>query len=211
MTADSSNVKALEGQIDRTVSKIGALAERVKKMRAPTLETEPERFQIVRWFDQVCESRAHLEAAVAYFKTALEDARPHMTAVGPLETMLAETPGLVHFYSGILIDAQQIRRWLEAVRETTFARRYKHYMFDQEIRRKYGELKTTEITKMVQAEDTIGEMDLQIRLIANVENHLLNVNETFTTRNINLSRIVEVRKANLQDVWIDPTKGTENV
>lgn len=198
-------------QVEKTVSKIGALAERVKKMRAPTLETEPDRFHIVRWFDKVCADRKNLDAAIDYFKRAVEDARPHMTAVGPLETMLAETPGLAHFYSGIMIDAQQIRRWLEAVRETAFARRYKHYMFDSDVRRKYGELKTTEITKMVQAEDAIGEMDLQIRLIANVENHLLNVNETFTTRNINLSRIVEVRKANLQDVWIDATKGTENV
>jgi hypothetical protein len=192
-------------------SRVGALADRVRKTRAPSLESTPEHFKIQRWFDAVCEDRGRLQEAVDYFKTAIVDARPHMTAVGPLETLLAETPGLDHYYKGVLVDAQQIRRWLEEMHEIMTARKVKSLMYDRESRQMYGELNVTSATKLAKAEDDIARLAMEIRVIANVENHLLSVIEGFTTRNINLSRIVEIRKANLQDVWIDPTKGTSNV
>lgn len=195
------------------MSRLAQLAARSRANGSgPSVESEPTQFRVVRWFDSVREDRKkYIKPAVEYYLSAVEDGRKYVTAMGNVEYLLAETPGLEHYYKGILVDCQQVRRWMEAVEESMTARKYKHFMFDPEVRRKYGDLKTTEISKLVQAEDDIIEVKFQIRNIANAENHLLSLIEGFTTRNMNLTTIVKIRQANLQDVWIDPTKGTSNV
>jgi hypothetical protein len=194
-------------------SKLDLIRERAAAMtRAPSVEADPDDFRVLRWYETICRDRSRLGEAIQYFHSAIANARPHITAVGHLEQLLAETPGLKHYYEGILVDAQQIRRWLEEVQEVEIARKTKWFMYSPEAARIYGnDLKITEIGKLVKAEDDIAGLAMEIRHIANVENQLLSVIEGFTIRNINLNRIVDVRKANLQEVWVDPRKETRNV
>ena len=191
--------------------RLAALAARVK---AGSKSIPPvDEFGVKYWFQTISESvkgRERLQEAVDYYRRAIADGRQHMTACGNLEALLAETPGLEHFYKGILVDCQQVRRWLEEVHEFESARKYKWFM-SAEAQRQYGELKTTEITKLVKAEDNIATLAFAIRTVANVENHLMSLIEGFATRNINLGRIQQIRQANLQDVWVDPTGATRNV
>lgn len=193
-------------------SKLDQIRERVAKMtRHPSPEANPEQFRIQRWYETICRDRSRLPEAITYFQSALEDGRPHITAVGHLEQLLAETPGLEHFYKGILVDAQQIRRWLEELHEIESARKFKWFMYSPEAKRIYGDIKVTEAPRLVKAEDDIAALALSIRSIANVENHLLSLIEGFAIRNINLGRIESVRRANLQEVWVDPRRETQNV
>lgn len=169
------------------------------------------RLKIVQWFDTIRKSTARAEEALRYYELAVNDANPHITAVGHLETLVAETPGLEHFYKGILVDCQQIRRYLEEDLEINKAIKHKWFRTSRDAVKEYGEVGTNDATKWVNADESISRQSLLVRRFANAENHLTSIVEGFSTRGIMLSKIVDIRKANLQEVWIDPRKETRNV
>jgi len=178
-----------------------ASKEKVKK---------PIKFKSVRWFNTVRDDIANFEKAVEYFHEAVEDGTPYLAAVGNLQTLLAELPGLVGFYRPILVDAQQIRRWLETSLEQEKAIKYKWFMSDPEAKKEYGALKTTEATNFMKAEEDLHVIADMVREIANCEHHLEVIAEGLNQKGMTLSKIVDLRVAGMEEVWIDSTRETKN-
>jgi len=189
------------------------IATASKKVTTTTGKGEvkkPVKFKSVRWFDAVRDDIDKFEKAVAYFHEAVADGTPYLTANGKLETLLAELPGLAGFYRPILVDAQQIRRWLETTLDQEKAVKYKWFMFNPEAKKEYGALKTTEATNFVKAEEDLHVIADMVREMANCEHLLEVIAQGLEQKGIVLSKIVDLRVAGMEEVWIDSTRETTN-
>lgn len=192
------------------------MREKANAKKAPAGQTKSvstengsgEKFQSKRWYDTVRADRDRINEAAEYFRAAVEDARQHIIAIGHLETLVAETPGLAFYYKTMHTDAEQIRRWLEERYEIELAQKHKWFMTDPEAKATYGDLKTTEAGKFAKADEELATLSDQIRLMAYYDHLLDDVSLGFQNRAIMLSHLVNIRKEGLQEVWIDPTRET---
>lgn len=168
------------------------------------------KFKSVRWFNVVRNDIDKFEDAVSYFHKAVEDGIPHLASAGNLQTMLAELPGLVGFYRPILVDAQQIRRWLESSLEQEKSKKYKWFMSSPEAKKEYGALKTTEATNFMKADEELHSIADMVRELANCEHQLEVIPEGLIQKGILLSKIVDLRVAGMEEVWINSAEETNN-
>lgn len=166
--------------------------------------------KVQRFFDTVRDDLEKLPDAVEYYHKAVTDGGKHVPIVGRLEDLLAETPGLIYFYQGIRTDAQQLRRWMETVVGYEVGSKYKWFNHEEESKRDYGELKHTEILKYIDADDEISDLKGCVRMLAECEHLLEDLISSLENRSIMLSKIVDVRKAGVQEVWVDPYQETKN-
>ena len=180
----------------------------------PELMKSPEaddKLHVIRWYDTVISDLTRIDDALKYYHLATENAYQHVTAVGQLTLLQQETPGLQALYGGIHVDASQIRKYMEEILSTRKAKKIKWFMYDPVARREFGEVKITEAKQWTEADDSISDFSLLIRRVANAENQLGNVMNGFTTRSVMLTNISKVRAAGQEEVWVDPTKETNNV
>jgi len=168
------------------------------------------KIKVIHWYDTIVADQSKVSEAIIYWRTVIEDASQHIHAIGHLQTLVAETPGLQFFYNGIHVDAQQSRRWFEEYVERVKAEKYKWFLTSPEAQREYGTLKVTDVNNFVKADKDYARAVDKLRSLANIEHALETVRDGFISRSIMLNRLVDIRSANLQDVWIDPTRETNN-
>lgn len=199
------------------MSKVDDMRERLKNkgrtksgVTAHAQAAPDSDFRMQRWYDAVRADRTKVKDAADYYRAALSDATPHIVAIGHLETLLAETPGLAHFYRTISTDASQIRKWLEERYEIELAQKHKWLMNSAEAKAEYGDLKTTEAGKYAKADEGLADLMDDIRLMAYWEHMMDDVVSGFTDRGYMLNHLVTIHKEKLEAVWVDPTKETRN-
>ncbi len=197
--------------------KLAALRERVAKPKGGHVEPvikpgkEPK-FTIFRWFEQIRANPTSdlIGKACAYYDAAITDGTHYVVPVGVLEDLLLQQPGLAFFYRGVLVDAQQSRRWMEARLDRLEAERHNYYMFSSESKDEYGSLKTTDAAKLAKGDPAVLEMSDNVRLLAFHEHNLERLMEAFENIKYVLNHVVTLRKEGLDPVWVDPTKETSN-
>lgn len=180
-----------------------------RKVSSPKDGKKPKRLPFRRFFDAVREDVEVIVEALDYYKQVVEDGSKHITVRGNLEALTVETPGLAYFYRGVRTDAQQIRRWLEVQLENKKAEKGKYFHSDKEAIKQFGTLKPTEITKYVDSEEEVEDLKDLVRLTAEAEHRLEDLMEGFEERRLTLARVIDIRKENLKEVWIDGTVGDE--
>jgi predicted transglutaminase-like cysteine proteinase len=148
--------------------------------------------------------------AAEYYLSAKLDADGHIIPIGRLQDMLAETTGLAYFYNGIHTDALQTRKWLEILQEGTKSEKYVWYTTNPDAKIEYGKLTATEVNNHIKADDSVQLLADMIRVIANRQHMLEDVRESFVNRSIMLSKIVDMRVAGLEEVWVNGTRETRN-
>lgn len=166
-----------------------------------------------RWFHKIRSSSVDgkvIEAATDYYKESLNFGRNHVVPRGNLEDLILELPGVMFYYQAILVDCQQSRRWLEDHLERLEAKKYNFYMYDEEIKSKYGALKTTDASRFAKSDPEVAGIADYVRLLAYYEHHLSNLLATFENLKFTLNNIVTIRKEKLSEVWVDPTKESGN-
>lgn len=174
--------------------------------------TGPSDFTVKHFYELIRSNPSieNIKAAGEFYKEALVDGQKFIVPVGNLETLLQQLPGLTYFYRGILVDVQQIRRWLEERMNRLEAEKHNFYMYDDDVKSTYGVLKTTEAAKMAKADPTVVELGDSIRLMAYHEHRLEGLMSAFDDIKYVLNNIVTIRKENLEEVWVDPTRETKN-
>ena len=187
---------------------------------------QPKPFKIIRWFDLVRDS-AKLDpeqdddhplqplidavmGAAQYYADAKLDADKHVAPVGTLHHTLEKTSGLAYFYNGIHTDALQVRKWLETLLEGTKAERYVWFTTNNDAKVEYGKMTPTEVNNHIKADETVQLLSDMIRVIADRQHMLEDVREGFVSRSITLSKIVDLRVAGLEEVWVDGLHETRN-
>lgn len=188
-------------------ARLGGKAQHIE----PSFAEKPS-FQAVRWFDTVRgnPTKDVVRQAADYFTEAVEDGKFYIVPVGNLETLLQQHPGIQFFYQTILVDAQQIRRWLEERLDRLESERYNHYMYSEEAKREYGVLKTTDASKLAKSDPLVADMGDCIRLMAYHEHNLEALIGAFENIKYTLNHIVSIRKEKLEEVWVDPRVETKN-
>ncbi len=209
-----------EAQKPDTVGDSKVLAERIKqglktvaeKKSSPKDENQPKRLPFRRFFNDVRADPEVVKEALTYYDDAVEDGMKHILHLrGNLDDLLLETPGLAYYYRGIRTDAQQLRRWAEKVLENKKASLYKWFHGDPDAIKKYGKFKTaTEINKFVDAEEDVQYLVILVRDLAEDDHRLEDLMEGFEERRLTLSRLIEIRKEGLKEVWIDVGVGDDN-
>ena len=190
---------------------VASVKSRLKnKESSPKDGKNPKRLPFRRFYNAVRDDVSVITDAIEYYGDVVEDGAKHLTLKGNLESMVAETPGLAYFYRGVRTDAQQIRRWLETDMTAKKADKFKYFHHDPEAKKKWGVLKPTEITKYVEADEEVQDLADLIREMAEVEHRLEDLMEGFEERRLALSRIVDIRRDNLKEVWIDVSAGDDN-
>jgi hypothetical protein len=173
--------------------------------------------QIKFWFNAVRDSLESFEMedvdtmtetvvkATEYYASVVEDAQPHLTGFGELTTMVAQTPGLLGLYNSVYVDAQQVRLWLEMVHEQRDSDRYVYFKSDPQAKADYGEMKNVaDIKNFVKADVVLNTIGDVIRIVANSQHQLENVVERLTNRSMSLSKLVDMKVAGIDELWIDP-------
>ncbi len=182
-----------------------------KPISSPKDGKKPKRLPFRRFFNAVREDPAVIKDALEYYDDAVEDGSKHIELRGNLETLMVETPGLAYFYRGIRTDAQQLRRWMEKILDNDKADKYKWFHSDPDSIKQFGKFKTaTEINKYVDADEKIQDLVIVVRELAEAEHRLEDLMEGFEERRITLSRLIEIRKEGLKEVWIDQGAGDDN-
>ena len=174
-------------------------------------------FQIKFWFHAVRDSLESFKMddvdsmtemvikATEYYAVAVEDANPHLTGFGELTTMVAGTPGLLALYNSVYVDAQQVRLWLEMVHKQREADMYVYFKSDPQAKADYGEMKNvTDINNFVKADVVLNTIGDVIRIVANSQHQLENVVERLTNRSMSLSKLVDMKVAGIDELYIDP-------
>jgi hypothetical protein len=177
----------------------------------------------MRWFDTVRDSCDDLDnsadctklvnavaEAADYYLSVNADAEKHILVAGKLETMLTEITGLAFFYGGIHTDSQQVRKYLELLLENYEAKKYVWFQTDPSAKSEYGKLTATDLRNFVDADDIVCMLKDCVRLIANRQHVLENIQTQLTAKGFNLKTITDLRINNMEEVWIDGTKETKN-
>lgn len=182
--------------------------------------SDEKKFQSKRWFnavrnaagdsDDIAENLGTLaeviEQAHAYWLEACDDARPHCTAFGELNTMLAEQPGLVHFYTEIFNDAMTTRRWLEQEHDSQLAAKYKWLTSDAEAKAEFGKLGATDAKNYASSDDTVWALAEMVRVLSNAQHALEAVTASLTQRGMSLAKIADIRARGGEEIWIQPSR-----
>lgn len=185
---------------------------KINKESSPKDGKTPKRLPFRRFFSAVRDDVEVIVDALKYYEEVVEDGGKHILNLkGNLEALQVETPGLAYFYRGVRTDAQQIRRWLEVQLENKKAEKGKYFHSDKEAIKQYGTLKPTEITKYVDSDDEVMDLKDLVRLAAEAEHRLEDLMEGFEERRLTLSRVIDIRKEGLKEVWIDDNLGDDNV
>lgn len=181
------------------------------KESSPKDGKQPKRLPFRRFFDDVRDNVEVVVDALKYYDEVVEDGKKHITLKGNLETLTVETPGLAYFYRGVRTDAQQTRRWLEVQLENKKAEKGKWFHGDPEAIKQFGNLKPTEISKYVDADDEVEDLKDLVRLTSEANHRLEDLMEGFEERRLTLARVIDIRKEGLKEVWIDGEIGDDNV
>ena len=207
--------KPVAPTVEEALDKLEEIEAEAAAAPAPThtIPETPDLRQGLRgklWFKAIRAGQATLEDALPYYEAVVNDSHAHLAFSGNLQDLLTEHPGLAYFYRSILTDAQQVRRYLEMKAEQVEAEKYKWLMTSEEAATEYGKLKTTEASKFAKADEAVLSLQDQVRVMANIEHHLDNVALGFQDRGIMLNRVVDVRKAGHEEVFIDSRVETDN-
>lgn len=184
--------------------KSSSTTQEKNKESSPKGLGSPKRLPMRRFFDAVREDLEVISEALDYYDKVIQDGAQYIDYKGKLEKLVVETPGLAYFYGGVRTDAQQIRRWLEKFTEAEKAKKFKWFHSDPEAKKKFGDLKVTEISKYVDADEDIEALVDLTRVMAEAEHRLDDLIEAFEWRRLSLSRVIDIRKDNLHEVWVDP-------
>lgn len=197
--------------------KLAALRERAARpVDEPIIEPDvanPDTgFKTIRWFDRVTANPTPeiLKEAGVYYQQAVEDGRRYAVPLGNLQKLFEQHSGIVYYYNAILVDCQQVRRWLEMRAEIIEAERYRFYMYDEEAHMKYGAVKTTEAAKLAKSDPMVQDYAEMVRYAAYYENHLNVLVEALDNVKYTLNNIRDIRQNGLEEVWVDPTHETQN-
>lgn len=174
-------------------------------------------FKVVRWFPAarnrlgVVGDNEFIDQVRDYYDNAIFDGQQYIIPKGNLETLLLQLSGITYFYQGIYVDCQQIRKWLEEQAEKEELEKYAYYMYNEEAKSKLGAApKTTEAAKLAKGDDMVVRFVDMVRFFSYYENLLKNLIDAFDNNKYVLNNVVAIRKENLTEVWVDPSKETKN-
>lgn len=147
------------------------------------------------WYAKVSSDIAHLPGCLDHFYNELEQARKEVKIHGSVEKASALLPGIVEQRFNQLQEIEAILEYLNIE-----LRRLKSKTFRKYLENYARALTTKEVDKYVDGEPDVVDMEKVINEFAMLRNHWLGIIKSLDIKQWQLSNIIKLRAAGLEDI-----------
>lgn len=149
------------------------------------------------WYSKVSKDIAHLPDCINYYYTQLEEARKEVKVYGNIEKASAALPGIVEQRFNQLQEIEAILEYLNIE-----SRRLRSKVFKKYLENYQRALSSRDVEKYVDGESDVVDMDKIINEFALLRNHWLGIIKAIDIKQWQLSNIIKLRTAGMEDVNI---------
>ena len=151
----------------------------------------------MNWYTKVSKDIAHLPACIDYYYLQLEDARREVKVFGNIEKTSAALPGIVEQRFNQLQEIEGILEYLNIE-----LRRLKSKTFKKYLENYQRALSSRDVEKYVEGEADVVDMEKIINEFALLRNQWLGVIKGLDIKQWQLSNIIKLRTAGMEDISI---------
>lgn len=149
------------------------------------------------WYSKVSKDIAHLPDCIDYFYTQLDEARKEVKVYGNIEKASAALPGIVEQRFNQLQEIEAILEYLNIE-----SRRLRSKVFKKYLENYQRALSSRDVEKYVDGEADVVDMDKIINEFALLRNHWLGIIKAIDIKQWQLSNIIKLRTAGMEDITI---------
>ena len=149
------------------------------------------------WYSDVAKDISNIPDAVEYFNSELNDARQEVKLSGNVEKSAAALPGIVEHRYGQLQEIEAILEYLNIE-----LRRLKSSHFRKYLENYQRALSSRDCEKYVEGEADVVDMEKIINEFAMLRNQWLGIIKGLDIKQWQLSNIIKLRTAGLEDISI---------
>lgn len=152
---------------------------------------------MAQWYAKVSNSFSNLPACIDYFYAELDNAKKEVKIYGSIEKAAAALPGIVEQRFNQLQEIEAILEFmniqLRKLRSKTFKKFLENYQ---------RALSSRDVEKYVDGEEDVVDMELLINEFALLRNQWLGIIKAIDQKQWQMTNIVKLRAAGLEDVSI---------
>jgi len=149
------------------------------------------------WYSRITQDISVLPDFITYYEKELDDARKEVKIHGNLEKQLAALPGSTEFR---FYQIQEIEAVLEFLNIQLRKIRRKH--FKQYLENYPRQLSSRDVEKYVDGEQEVIDYEMLINEVSLLRNRWLGVSKGLESKGFQISNIVRLRVAGLDDASI---------
>ena len=151
----------------------------------------------MNWYSKVSKDIAHLPDCIDYFYSELEEAKKEVKIYGNMEKASAALPGIVAHRFNQLQEIEGILEYLNIE-----FRRLKSKTFKKYLENYQRALSSRDVEKYVEGEADVVDMEKIINEFALLRNHWLGIIKGLDIKQWQISNIIKLRTAGMEDVSI---------
>ena len=151
----------------------------------------------MNWYSKVSKDIAHLPGCIDYYYLELDEAKREVKIYGNLEKSSAALPGLVAQRFNQLQEIEGILEYLNIELRRLRSKTFKKYLENYQ-----RALSSRDVEKYVDGEADVVDMEKIINEFALLRNQWLGVIKGLDIKQWQLSNIIKLRTAGLEDVVI---------
>jgi hypothetical protein len=149
------------------------------------------------WYSKVSKDIAHLPDCIDYYYTEFDEARKEIKVYGNIEKASAALPGIVEQRFNQLQEIEAILEYLNIE-----SRRLRSKVFKKYLENYQRALSSRDVEKYVDGEADVVDMDKIINEFALLRNHWLGIIKAIDIKQWQLSNIIKLRTAGMEDITI---------
>ena len=149
------------------------------------------------WYARVSKDIAHLPGCLDYFYNEIEEARKEVKIHGNVEKASASLPGIVEQRFNQLQEIEAILEYLNIE-----LRRIRSKSFKKFLENYQRALSSRDVEKYVEGEADVVDMEKIINEFAMLRNQWLGIIKGLDIKQWQLSNIIKLRAAGLEDITI---------
>jgi hypothetical protein len=149
------------------------------------------------WYSKVSKDISHLPDCIEYFYKELDSARYEVKIHGNVEKASSQLPGIVEQRFNQLQEIEAVLEYLNIELRRTRSKAFKKYLENYQ-----RALSSRDVEKYVDGEADVVDMEKIINEFAMLRNQWLGIVKALDIKQWQLSNIIKLRTAGLEDVVI---------
>jgi len=149
------------------------------------------------WYSKVSKDLSYLPTCIEYYYSQLDDAKKEIKISGNLERASANLPGIVEERFNQLQEIEAVLEYLNIELRRTRAKAFRKYLENYQ-----RALSSKDCEKYVDGEADVVDLEKIINEFALLRNQWLGVIKALDLKQWQLSNIVKLRTAGMEDVHI---------
>lgn len=151
----------------------------------------------MNWYSKVSKDLSHLPDCIEYFYVQLDEAKKEIKVFGNLEKASANLPGIVEQRFNQLQEIEAVLEYLNIELRRTRSKVFRKYLEHYQ-----KALNANEVSKYVEGEPDVVDLEKIINEFALLRNQWLGVIKALDIKQWQLSNIIKLRTAGMEDVQV---------